>query len=423
MNRLILFSVLLLIVGSCDTEKTVSPDFNNYFVKYYGMDGNQFAVDLYHNEAEQAVYILGRSELNGSKIYVAKVNYNGNLVWETEHTAITGVPSEDPRDIELGADGRFIILSNSAEGIRLYRLTTDGVFEEDALLPDGGSGNAVTALADGSFIVTGSVPDDTPDLTNNLPIDPDFEDIIAVRFNASLEPDPSWLNPIGGQFEGAGVRVFPGTSNRYFLFGYSDEPRGSDVLNLNFYVAGLDDFGAPFASFPIGDINNLERSAYAFQAPPELNNVFVMVGTQTVAVPGTGTPTETEYLYMTKVFPNIDFTIGQNNLAGPTKLIENPIGPKLQGIGACATVHSQFGFVISGIQTNAEGLSNIWVGKVDLSGKLLWSNAFGFSENNDEGSSVVELPDGRILLSGTVSLENQRKIALIKLNSRGNLSN
>ncbi len=68
------------------------------------------------------------------------------------------------------------------------------------------------------------------------------------------------------------------------------------------------------------------------------------------------------------------------------------------------------------------GTSNIWLTKIDLSGKELWSVSFGSDQGDDEVGAVAELPDGKILVLGTVELgDNKKKLTLIKLNSKGQL--
>jgi hypothetical protein len=47
----------------------------------------------------------------------------------------------------------------------------------------------------------------------------------------------------------------------------------------------------------------------------------------------------------------------------------------------------------------------------------------GSFDKSSEGASVAELPDGRIMILGTIELETQDKIGLMKVNSQGEFLN
>jgi hypothetical protein len=61
--------------------------------------------------------------------------------------------------------------------------------------------------------------------------------------------------------------------------------------------------------------------------------------------------------------------------------------------------------------------------KTNLNSEEQWSVNMGSFDQNSVGASVLELPDGRILVLGTIELETQNKIGLMKVNSQGEFLN
>ncbi|MCA6410313.1 MAG: hypothetical protein IM575_14420, partial [Cytophagales bacterium] len=78
-----LVHVLATLFISCDTQKSFETPDENYFVKYFGNEGNQQGVDFAVND-DGTVFILGNSRASSSnqQIYVARVGVNGRIVWE-----------------------------------------------------------------------------------------------------------------------------------------------------------------------------------------------------------------------------------------------------------------------------------------------------------------------------------------------------
>jgi hypothetical protein len=81
-------------------------------------------------------------------------------------------------------------------------------------------------------------------------------------------------------------------------------------------------------------------------------------------------------------------------------------------------------YLILSNEISATGTTNIWLSKVDIDGNVIWSASFGSITKNYFGGTVRELPDGKIVILGTIELESQNsKMALIKLNADGELLN
>src|SRR5690606_33473001 len=95
---------------------------------------------------------------------------------------------------------------------------------------------------------------------------------------------------------------------------------------------------------------------------------------------------------------------------------------KLQAVSAAPSLHGGYGYLILANEERTFG-TNIWLIKIDhLSARVLWSVSLGSERENDRAAAVAELPDGKIVVLGTVGIaDNQSKMALFKLNSSGKL--
>src|SRR5260221_1746134 len=82
----------------------------NYFLKYFGGDGNQTAVDLIVN-SDGTFLILGNSiQADGAiqKVYLAKANALGELISQITY----GVVDMEASDFELTSDGKIAVIAN-----------------------------------------------------------------------------------------------------------------------------------------------------------------------------------------------------------------------------------------------------------------------------------------------------------------------
>jgi HYR domain. len=90
---------------------------------------------------------------------------------------------------------------------------------------------------------------------------------------------------------------------------------------------------------------------------------------------------------------------------------------------SCVAATSDGGYVAVG-ETKSFGAGNtdIYVVKVDASGNMLWSRTIGEASSNETAMSVVAMPEGGIIVSGTVTTPAQGSVRSIVslLNSSGN---
>lgn len=414
-------TVIILLVSvssSCDTEKNINSPDKSFFIKYYGLDGDQAGKDLI--VLSDGILLLGNStSQTGKRIYLVKVDFEGRLLWQK----LLGGPVDIATDIEPTLDGNFVILATHQKtdedyDTKLMIVTPEGVKIDSVIYgsPKKDSPKSVTPLLDGGFIVTGGTQYDTSDFN---PEDPDtYSNIFHFRCNASLDFDKTnWYELYGAtaEFE-VGVKVIQETNSRFYVFGYSTQnhkgrPGDNGKLNLLYYLIGS---GGIINSEPVflGDNDQETRANYVMEVPAELGKGIFLVGSRANS---SGTATlQVSRLRSPLKFNSIDDKQFDKELA----FVPRPVS----AISASASLFEQEGFLVLSEEVRNLGTKNLLLQKINLQGSHLWSVSIGSDEEDDEAAAVKELPDGKILVLGTVELgDNQTKMALFKLNSSGRL--
>jgi|APTNR8051073442_1049403.scaffolds.fasta_scaffold00032_2 hypothetical protein len=394
---------------SCDTESNVDPVYKDSFIKYYGIDGDQEGRDFVINNDETMV-ILGTSTQNARKrLYLAKIDFDGVILWERSLGDIDrDEVALDIEPIAAGPDaGKFAVLSNVTKNlvdsiaIRLTIISQDGDSLKSILFNqlESQKARSVTPLSDGGYFVTGKTTDTDADLNAALLI-PDEEDILIIRFDNNL------LNPqfdrIGSSSIGSGIKIFENSSGFYYA-GYSNEWNTlitDNVYDLNFTLRSFTPLGPPSGTPTAysGTGATVDHEEMTFITKSISSDFYLAVGTQTLS--GSGD----KRLWTCAI--NTDFSFGRE------KDIENDV----EGVAVGPSSDGQF--LVVGNKINA-GVRDIWLGKVSNTLGLQFLGTFGGSNNDDTASAVAELPNGDIVVLGTMELTNQKKIALIKLKANG----
>lgn len=407
---LIVFATCFLWVA-CDTESNIDPVYKDTFIKYYGEDGDQEGKDLVVNN-DGTIIILGTSTSPGGlkRMYLAKTDGAGTIIWERK----LGETSRDEiaQDIEpiiAGPDaGNYIVMSSVVKSIadslaiRLTIVSPDGDSLKSELINryESQSGRSITPLNDGTYFISGNVLNaDT--LNVDLPIF-DIEDVLVIRVPNTLVPNPTDYFRIGLSSLGSGIKIFEGPFPDFYYAGYSDELIGSESVatdyELNFVFRKFTTDPSSVSSVYAGDpgIEDNEEMSSIAQSGSGLS--YLAVGTRT---DGSGNKT------IVASTANVNFTAAnsmQNLLVGA------------EGISVSAS--GATGFLVVGNKINPGG-RDIWLSKVDITLNSIFEVTFGGSNNDDTSSAVAELPNGDIVVLGTMELTNQKKIALIKLKSNG----
>lgn len=406
-------AAVLLI--TCENENNVKPGFPDFFVKYYGDTGDQGGVDMLKG-GNGVIFLLGNSENSkGKKFFVTKIDSTGKIL----NQQFFGDPEPDIEevavDIEAAYDGNFIIAiqkresSSSERDLKLLLISPDlvGIDSVTQIFAGDEEIKSVTTLTGSQrgFAMTGST---TADLfTDGIS---DVTDPFIFKVDEGLDVfDPLWRTVGGGGQLDTGIKIYEykGTNPfvSYVLF-FSSNPSGAGG-DLDFYFIGINNVGGGEGDRqPLSGPNDSDEVLNQVIEDPSLG--YILVGTSSSASNARG-------IYNSVI--SLDLTGSAQNQGN--QLITGESQENLTGSSAAAS--SQSGYLILGNQETLENNStnsNIILLKRDLRGNAIWSSTFG-AEYFDQASKVIELPDGKILVLGTVTLGNQQKMVLIKVNSQG----
>lgn len=422
---------ILMLLG-CETSNTVDPIYKKYFVKYYGKDGNQVAVDLVL-DADENMYLLGNSTtIDGvTSPYLVKVNGEGNILWSRQ----IGGFNESAVDLEIIRSGiykdKLVIVSNvgpaESSSIRITRLDVAGSGLDSTIIAGSSypilnnaqslivSGITSLALKPG-FVIAGKT---SPEYNNDANEAGDQEDWLILPIDDNLVPLPTFSKP-SGEIYGSALKVYElldgDTSRAYVACGYSDNKnvvQVSGVKNDFEFDAEIRIQTASnrnFSNFGSGD-DDQEEVVYSTDFSGKSGPIIALAGNTINRVDNS---------------PNQVFISIFRNLVLPGAQSEPNLIPFSNTVKTTAIKVVDDGFLFIGSVIRSDETRDIVLTKINSSGKSKsWSEDqfFGTPAGDDFGVDVVQLADGRIAVFATFGLETQQKMALIMLHSNGKISN
>lgn len=428
MRPVYLYFLFLILLFSCDTENNFSIPEDNYFVKFYGGEGEQEGVDFILN-ADGSVVMLGNSRKTATDqqlIYAVKVDAQGAVLWQRYYgTSLAG--DKVAKDLELHPDGRIIVLGEFARGVSnsdvyLFSINSDGVLQDSVIVGLNKNGietdehvNSVTVISDG-FIVTGST---TKVETNDVR---DIRDAMHLRFDNSLNEIPQ-AGPItwgprnyGFNSDDVAVKVVEVGTNNFYVFGFSNRINPPYNGDYNFWIYFLSGNGVPInADLYTGKTSEDEELKSVELSPVQSGPGYILSGTAT-------RPTGETQSYLVKLSETLSF-------ASTDILVEtNPtdMGNTVGGNVTTNSLLSQEFMLLTNDRTSSDQNVNLALTKLTRELTKAWQVPLLFGGISDDfAGSVKELPDGRILVVGTMTvggLNGQRKMVLMKLNAAGKLT-
>lgn len=400
---------ILMLTTFCFCETNGPEDYKKYFIKYYGGDGNQEAKDFVINPDGTIIMLGTYFESNGNtRVYLVKTDGEGQVIWSRK----LGTTAEYAQDIEpivAGPDaGNFVILSNvkkNAEDSLAIRLTIISSEEGDSLKSKyfdalaSQQGYSVTPNLAGGYLVGGKTTAPQSEDTNSDFVN--IEDQLIIQFEPDFSYTDSDVRRIGGSAIGAVVKIFDNGSNYYYA-GYSDEKNAlvtDATYESNFFFRSFDAVGTVrqtgYAGSQDENVNEYMSSIIKYQT------LYLAVGTRV-------SPSGMSNLFAARL--NSNFTVATEALY---------TSKNVEGISADVSLSSEFLFL--GNEIMAGGNRNIWFTRVNSLDELNSGRTitFGAPNNDDTASAIKELPNGDILILGTMELVNQKKMALIKIKSNG----
>jgi hypothetical protein len=426
---------IILIIGitfSCDTADKFAVPEENYFVKFYGEQGDQEGIDFIVN-TDGTIVMVGTTEksLGKKQIYVVKVEANGQVLWQRS----IGLPDKNDfaKDIELHPDGRIVIAGETEMGtdnrdVYVRTLSQDGALLDSARygLNNGSIDtdeevNSITIINGGGafppgFIVTGST---TFVLTSDVR---DLHDAMFLRFDNSLKriletgASPIWGPPKWGyNSDDVAYKIVEIDFDTYYVFGYSNRIFQQFNGDYNFWYFALSGDGkTKTGENYFGKTSENEVMTAAEITFNQAGVRYILSGTATAS----GNSAQS---YVAALPPTLSFSSGDIlRERNPTNLGLNE--NNLLRVAVKGALSDSFLMLSSENQTDNFNLSFVKL-KSDLSADsepLIFGGV-----DNDFSGSLTELQDGRILISGTMivgGLGGQKKMVLMKLNSVGKIT-
>lgn len=418
MRKIFVLIVVLGIFCSCDTPEELQRNETDYFLKFYGNDGDQTGVDFIMYD-DGTFVLVGNSQESATsdlQIYVVKINQKGEVLWQ--NTYGSNARNEEAKDIELLKNGELIIVGNSKpkntttqSDVYLLKLNQDGGFvdsirqETRTSFENVISVTEVTTASDSSeLIVAGSIsgtsgnPLDTDAMHMRFKIDKNLNKLKRV---SELE----WkTRPTFSSFGLPGVesatKVVQYDDNTFYVFGTSNQLGKSDF----WYYSLSDKANAPINSTLIGKSDQDEV----------LTSVTLSKDQTSVVLAGTRQGSIVTVLLRFPLLPISTFTSTDLKLSLKPSEGGQYSQPRL-AIG-------QNSYWIA-----AQKASDIVLARTNVDGNSIFGERlFGESLSSQSGA-VAELPDGRVVTIGTMALggegtNNQQKMVFMKLNSNGRLA-
>lgn len=419
-QHLVVWLVMMVSLSlfTCDTKNNIDPAFKNYFIKFYGGDGNHEAKDFVVGN-DGSVIILGTVTfgqlVQTKRIYLVKTDADGRELWNKTLGSDFNEEAADIEPIMGGPDaGNYLVLSNfdvavDRKNVRLTVINSNGdslksyTYSQYLSL----KGLSVTSIPSGIFYLSGLTTDIDAGSDKNVLLTtppPILEDylIIRLRNDYTIEFD----DRIGGSYEGSAVKVVPSGSS-FVYAAYSDELTSGNLPdnnehehNLIFRLFAGNPSGAAVSMFS-GSLS-LDEKMVAFSDKPLLNT-FCAIGTQS------DFNGANRKAYATVVSSSLSSIIAEGVILSGANEYE----------GAAVTAAST-AYLILANEINPAGNRDIVFVKMSTGLVPEFTVKFGAIDNDDRGVAVAELPTGDLLILGTMKLAaEQDKIALIKLRSNG----
>ncbi|UXE67709.1 MAG: hypothetical protein KA713_03645 [Chryseotalea sp. WA131a] len=417
MRKIFVLIVVLRIFCGCDTPEELQRNRTDYFLKFYGNDGNQTGVDFVMND-DGTFVLVGNSQESATsdlQIYVVKINQKGEVLWQ--NTYGSNARNEEAKDIELLKNGELIIAGNSKpknvttqSDVYLLKLNQDGGFVDSVRqgtitsFENVSSVTEVTTASDSSeLIVAGSISgisgnaQDTDAMHMRFKIE---KNLNKLKRLSELEWKTRPTYPSFG-FQGVenATKVVQYDNNTFYVFGSSNQLGKSDF----WYYSLSNKANAPINSTLIGKSDQDEV----------LTSVTLSKDQTSVVLAGTRQGSIVTVLLRFPLLPISPFTPTDLKLSEGDQYSQ----PRL-AIG-------QSGYWVAAQKASTSN-GDIVVARTNVDGTRNFEHLFGESLLSQSGS-VAELPDGRVVTIGTMALggvgnNSQLKMVFMKLNSSGRLA-
>ncbi len=417
----------------CDSASSIEDPNRSYFVKFFGGDGDQTGADLV--ALPDGTFILfGTTRLSAagsnSQWYLVKADAKGNRVWEK---TFGGTTDEEASDIELTTDGRLVAVGNTYKtatdrDVRIMTLTLDGDPLDSALIPIlDNAGNvtkgdedaaSVTETTDG-FIIAGSTSY-VFRKTLGTQGSSDPRDALNIRVRKDLKPyQNGWsITQTNGFYSDDVSKKIYQLSDGFYAFGFSNSPipgQNKENYNVWYYKINFTGVGSNYSY--LGNQSENEKPSSVSAAPPQSGGGYILAGI-TYDQSGAGS------MYVLRLRSPLAFNASDDQFQKSLSIVlGSNLNERTSVFGS-----QQGGFYVLANEKSFNDNQNWILTKVNNDGATAWNLPIVFGgEGLDAIGAVQELPDGRLLLIGTMrtgkSDAGEFKLTLIKVNQDGKLLN
>jgi hypothetical protein len=246
----------------------------------------------------------------------------------------------------------------------------------------------------------------------------DPRDALIIRLNVSLDAYGfGWplLTTVGFQADDVSEKIIEISPTEFYVFGHTNNPPDNlNPANYNYWVFVIGATGVPTtAQLYIGTPSAEERASSFVASPAGSVPGFMMGGISESASGLTN-------FYLVKLATPL--FLSASDILWQTPLSIN-MGTGLSGRTAIASSQN-IGFYVLGEENGFDSNQNWVLTKINTDGSLAWNSPIVFGgEGMDECGAVQELPDGRLVIIGTMRTgrpdAGEFKLTLIKASSEG----
>lgn len=408
--RLVMFLTLVFAVFGCDTENNLDPRFEDYFIKYYGADGDQQGVDF--EILDDGFLVLGNSvssAISKSQVVLVRTDFLGNEIWQRD---FGGMNDEVASAVEVDDMGNiYVSVTIRTEGgdkdVKILKVNLlNGEPLDSVIVGEVGfdeSANNILIVNNGDVLLTGYTTNvDT--FKPGFNATTDLEDIFSIRATADLDTldQAQWRRVSGFPGIDRGVEIVQQSDGSFLFFGTTDRPPTSNEQDgLNMFLFPANGNGVAISTSEL-QLFGSSTDQSGVQIVPTFGGGYAMIGT---ASDGPGNSDG----YLVRVGSDINL-IGINTITpnSNNRLVASSVIEDING-----------GFLILGNEFDGSN-SDIYLTKISSSGQALWERFYG-GIDADLSGKVKQMSDGSVVILGTIRLESQTKIALIKTNPSGQL--
>lgn len=414
--HLILLVLLFVLVGSCK-KKTISPDQQEIFLKYYGGANDQNSGNV-ETTSDGGYVLVGSTSSKGNggyDIYVVKTDAYGNEEWSK---TIGGVGNDEGKAIRTSSDGGYVVLGSLQDkatgktNVYFIKLSIEGNVQWKQEYGDvsySEKGVSFENAQDGGYVLIGTTNE--VDLLKNggSGVD-DVSDVYLIKVSSNGTFEWEDIYGFNSADEGTGIQQI--SSDTYVSSGYSIgspaviQPDGFDMLVVkgrlqvgNLYTPNL----FVEKSSPISETSIASTSSIKYLG----NNEIVVLGNTTGA---------NSKMFLLK----IDINTGN-------KIWYKTFGGSSTNQSSNFSTTSDGGYIVTGYAESTTGnLKDIYIVKLNSLGISEWEKTYG-GDGDDRGVSVKQTSDGGYIISGNISfggsgLGSNQVMTLIKTNSKGEIS-